>query len=51
MANYLRVPQPTKLQTKLYPHQLTAIYMMEARERDKKIRIKIEEKNFTFLVI
>ena len=37
--NYPKVVQPKKFKVKLYDHQLTAIYMMEERERLKSIKV------------
>ena len=33
---YPMVTQPTKMKIQLYPHQRTAIYYMELREKTKK---------------
>ena len=37
--DYTRVEQPKTIKIKLFPHQLTAIHMMEEREKNHKIII------------
>ena len=36
ITEYFDVTQPITYKTSLFPHQLTAIYMMEKREKEKK---------------
>ena len=47
ITEYFDVTQPITYKTSLFPHQLTAIYMMEKREKEKKIIIYENEQNNT----
>ena len=37
--SYPRIPQPTDLNIKLFPHQLVSVYNMEQLERTRKVKV------------